>query len=413
MRFMLSVPVSRASFRLPAFVLAAALLAGCSAAGSGTTSAQNYPSDIAGTGELTAVTTRRSSGQMKQPWFGAERADASMVRIKLASPHQAGRFSLAGVGLRDWQITQVEPISSSELAGNTGGTRDVLLYVHGFNATFERAALDAARLSDALKFRGDTMLFSWPSRDSVFDYLADRESAVWSRDALEDALNTLLSNPTVGRVHIVAHSMGSMLTVEALRQVQSSNRGNMSRFGAIVFASPDIDVDSFSSSVRRMGALHQKMTVISAKDDRALAISAGLAGGKRVGRAETAALEKLGIKVVDASGMGGFLRHDTFLADAGVQKIVIQAIADARSGASTSSPSPVPVFQRNLPVTQAPLAAPVASPPFAEPVSAAPPAPPTSVAPATVSTPSAVPAPVDQPMAETTPAPGAAPSSLY
>ena len=79
-----------------------------------------------------------------------------------------------------------------DLAGNSGGTRDVLLYVHGFNSSFETAALDAARLSDALKFRGDTVLFSWPSRDSVFDYLADRESALWSRDALEDTLDNLI-----------------------------------------------------------------------------------------------------------------------------------------------------------------------------------------------------------------------------
>lgn len=371
------------------------LLAGCT--GTNSDSGRNYPSDIAGRPDLTAVTTRKSTGAAK-PWFGAERAAAaSMVRVRLASPHQAGRFSLVAAGLRDWTITQVEPISALELVGNSGGTRDVLVYVHGFNASFERAALDAARLSDALKFRGDTVLFSWPSRDSVFDYLADRESALWSRDALEDTLEKMISNPTVGRVHIVAHSMGSMLTVEALRQVHASNRGNMSRFGAIVFASPDIDVDSFSASVRRLGGLHRQMTVITAQDDRALAISAGLAGGKRVGRAEAAALQKLGIEVVDASGMGGFLRHDTFLADTGVQKVVIQAIANAHSGTVNAAPSPFPVFQRNLPVTQQPLAAP-ATPPTAP-----------------AATPAAVPPPADMPMATTAPVPAAAPapSSLY
>jgi esterase/lipase superfamily enzyme len=401
-RFMFSVQAS--SFQLPAIVMAALLLAGCQTGGQ-SSAARTYPSDIAEAGEITAVTTRRSTGAQKSPWFGSERADPSMVRVRLASPYQAGRFSMASSS-GTWKIAQVEPITAPELSGEAGGTRDVLLYVHGFNNTFDRAATDAARLSDALRFRGDTVLFSWPSRDSVFDYVADRESALWSRDALEDVLDSLLSNPTVGRVHVVAHSMGGMLTVESLRQLQSSNKGNMSRFGAIVFASPDIDADGFASSIRRLGGLHQKMTVISAQDDRALAIAASLAGGKRVGRADPAALEKLGIKVVDASGMGGFLRHDTFLADAGVQKIVIQAIADASSGGGmNSTPSPVPVFQRDLPVSQQPLAAP-----------------PTAVAPATASTPApsvqpapvqAVPvemAPVQAPVA-TTPAP--TPSSLY
>lgn len=380
--------------RFPVLVFMALFVAGCQSSGESAVG-RTYPSDIAETGELTAVTTRKSTGALKQPWFGAERADASTVQVKLASPYQAGRFSMSS----DWKITHVDQQPSLTLTGNAGGTRDVLLYVHGFNATFERAALDAARLSDALKFRGDTVLFSWPSRDSVFDYLADRESATWSRDALEDMLNSLLANPTVGRVHIVAHSMGSMLTVESLRQVQASNKGNMSRFGAIVFAAPDIDVDSFSASIRRLGSLPRQMTVISAKDDRALAISASLAGGKRVGREETAALEKMGIKVVDASGMGGFLRHDTFLADAGVQKIIMQAIADAGNGTTNSAPLPVPVFQPNLPVTQEPLA----SVPAPAPVTA----------PAPVATPITVPARAPAPVAATAPPPAPAPSSLY
>jgi esterase/lipase superfamily enzyme len=400
---MFSAPVfSRAIFRPSAILFAAGLLAGCGT-DSGSEAAKTYPSDIADQGELTVVTTRKSAGP-KAPWYGSQRADASVARIKYVSPYHAGRLSMASAGLADWKIAAVEPQPSLTFAGDAGGPRDVLVYVHGFNATFERAALDAARLSDALKFRGDTLLFSWPSRDSVFDYMADRESAVWSRDALEDVLNSLLSNQNVGRVHIVAHSMGSMLAVEALRQVQNSNKGNLGRFGAIVFASPDIDVDSFSASVRRLGGLRQQMTVISAKDDRALAIAAGLAGGKRVGRTETAALEQLGIKVVDASGMsGGFLQHDTFLHDTGVQKIVIQAIADARNG--TTAPSSVPLFEPNLPVTQEPLAAVPAPAAAVAPAPAAPaPAAPTAAVPA---------APAYSPAAAPAPAPAAAPSPLY
>ncbi len=48
--------------------------------------------------------------------------------------------------------------------------------------------LDAARLSDGIKFRGATMVFSWPSKAGFFDYAYDRESAVWSRDAFERVL---------------------------------------------------------------------------------------------------------------------------------------------------------------------------------------------------------------------------------
>ena len=78
------------------------------------------------------------------------------------------------------------------------GMRDVLLYVHGFNQTFETAALDAARLSDGIGFRGETMVFSWPSKAKLFDYGYDRESAMWSRDALEQVLSGLITSPAVG-----------------------------------------------------------------------------------------------------------------------------------------------------------------------------------------------------------------------
>ncbi len=62
-----------------------------------------------------------------------------------------------------------------------------------------------------------------------------------------------------------------------------------SRIGAVVFAAPDIDMDIFSSSVRRIGPLAGKITVIAATNDRALALSGQMAGGMtRVGAAEKA-----------------------------------------------------------------------------------------------------------------------------
>ena len=66
------------------------------------------------------------------------------------------------------------------------------------------------------------------------------------------------------------------------------------RLGAVVFASPDIDMDVFSSSIERIGPLARKITIITATNDLALAVSAQLAGGiTRVGAAEKAALERL------------------------------------------------------------------------------------------------------------------------
>lgn len=294
--------------------------------------------DVAVEPTMWVVTTRKPvNGARADPWFGSERAtQMSIARVRLASPTLAGRFSLAATGLVDWQIEGVERVPSlsvGQSSAGSGDVRDVLLYVHGYNQSFASATLDAARLADAVNFRGDTVAFSWPSSNKLLDYIGDRETALWSRDALETTLESLLANPTVGHVHIIAHSMGSMLTIEGLRQIyaRSADRA-VDKIGAIVFASPDLDIGIFSSSVRRMPPLAQRMTIVIAADDRALAVAGKMAGGTRVGSAEKAKLEALGLKVIDASGLGwGILNHDLFLRNARLQELIERAITASKS----------------------------------------------------------------------------------
>ena len=274
---------------------------------------------------LSVVTTRRpTDGAAAEPWFGSDRGTKmSMAQVRLASPAQAGRFSLAATGLVDWRISQVNMVPSLSL-----GEGDVLLYIHGFNQSFETAALDAARLADGLRFSGETVLFSWPSHNKLFDYIADRESATWSRDALETTLESLITRPGPGRVNIVAHSMGAMLAVEGLRQVYAKHGPQLAdRMGAVILAAPDLDIDVFSSSIARMRPLADRITVITSNDDRALAVVTSLSGGPRVGRVQKAKLEAQGLKVVDTSGAGwGIINHDLFLSNAGVRKVIARAI---------------------------------------------------------------------------------------
>ncbi len=230
-----------------------------------------------------------STAPARKPWFGPERASAMTVARAQLTPPDDGRFSLASVGLVDWQLDKIEQVGQiGDLVAPAAGGHDVLIYVHGYNTTFETAALDAARLSDGIKFVGETMVFSWPSRASLLDYGYDRESAMWSRDALQQVLDGLIASPLIGHIHIVAHSIGTMLTMEALRQLYAQlGEEAVNRIGAVVFASPDIDMDGFSSSVQRIGPLAPKITVIAATNDRALAVSRWIAGGiTRVGAAE-------------------------------------------------------------------------------------------------------------------------------
>ena len=167
---------------------------------------------------ILVATTRKPVGDAaSKPWFGAERGKLSVGRAKLVPP-EAGRFSLASVGLDDWRLDKVELLPRpSAIYGE--GARDVLIYVHGFNQTFETATIDGARLAQGVAFGGDAVVFSWPSKAKLLDYAYDRESAMWSRDALEQVLTGFIRSRTTGRVHVVAHSVGTSVTMEALRQI--------------------------------------------------------------------------------------------------------------------------------------------------------------------------------------------------
>jgi esterase/lipase superfamily enzyme len=311
------------------------MLGGCATFAS--TGARFDASEISANPTVQVATNRKPvDGAHAKPWFGPERASGlSVARAKLTPPDD-GRFSLSSVGLEDWRLDAIEPVPQiGDLPGQPSGGHDMLIYVHGFNQTFETAVLDAARLSDGIRFRGDTMAFSWPSKAKLLDYGYDRDSAMWSRDALEKVLDGLMASPTVGRLNLVAHSIGTMLTMEALRQLYA-HQGDMvaDRLGAVVFASPDIDMDVFASSVEHIGPIARNITVLTATNDRALALSRWMAGGMtRVGAAQKAQLERLGLHVIDASQEGwGIVNHDLFLSNGRIRQVIRHAV-DSPTGA--------------------------------------------------------------------------------
>jgi len=152
---------------------------------------------------------------------------------------------------------------------------------------------------------------------------------MWSRDGFERVLSSIVSVSGTGRVHIVSHSMGTMLTLESLRQLYARYGDTVTgRIGAVVFAAPDIDMDVFSSSINLIGPLAGKITVIAATNDRALELSGRIAGFmKDAGATEKATIERLGVRVIDASDAGwGIINHDLFLSNAEVQRVIRRSI---------------------------------------------------------------------------------------
>jgi esterase/lipase superfamily enzyme len=186
--------------------------------------------------------------------------------------------------------------------------RHVLLFIHGYNTRFEEAVFRFAQIAHDAGAPVVPVLFTWPSRGKLFDYVYDRDSATYSRDALEVLLQAMAKNPNVGEISILAHSMGNFVAVEALRQMVIRNRTMSPKIKDIMLASPDIDFEVFRRQIAEIEASDKSppITLFVSKDDRALRASSLLAGSEpRLGAVDPNAepyktvLEKAGVHVLD------------------------------------------------------------------------------------------------------------------
>jgi len=73
---------------------------------------------------------------------------------------------------------------ASHLSGRVGSNRDILLYVHGFNVSYDEARFRLAQISHDGRFGGVAVLYTWPATGSLLDYGAAKENATAARDAL-------------------------------------------------------------------------------------------------------------------------------------------------------------------------------------------------------------------------------------
>ncbi|MFN4154283.1 MAG: alpha/beta hydrolase [Paracoccaceae bacterium] len=164
---------------------------------------------------------------------------------------------------------------AGDLRSNDG---EAIIFVHGFNNTFSEGVYRIAQMAHDLDLPGTIVHYSWPSAAQPLGYVYDRDSALFARDGLERLLIEV-EKAGARRVVLVAHSMGSALVMEALRQVAiRNNSGVMDRISGVVLISPDIDVDVFRAQALAIPKLPQPFVVFSSERDRILRLSATLTG---------------------------------------------------------------------------------------------------------------------------------------
>ena len=102
-----------------------------------------------------------------------------------------GRNDITLAGERELDDDEFRAELASHISGRVGVNRDALVFVHGFNTSFDEARLRATQIAADAHFGGVMVLFTWPSKSDVFGYVSDKDSATASRDALQGLLHDL------------------------------------------------------------------------------------------------------------------------------------------------------------------------------------------------------------------------------
>jgi pimeloyl-ACP methyl ester carboxylesterase len=114
---------------------------------------------------------------------------------------------------------------------------------------------------------------SWPSRGRLFDYRLDLDNATYSRSDLAHLIRIASISTSVAEITILAHSMGSWVAVEALRQLALEDGGTSPKVKNLVLASLDLEIEVLRKQIEDMGLHRPKVTLFVSRNDRALQLS--------------------------------------------------------------------------------------------------------------------------------------------
>jgi len=184
---------------------------------------------------------------------------------------------------------------------------DVVLFVHGFNMSFDESLEITLRMVERTGLQAIPVAYSWPSQATFSDYGVDYDRNEWTIDHLKDFIEDLVNALPEGKVlHIVAHSMGNRAVLEALAHIDLPQR----RLGQLVMIAPDVDAEIFKDLVLRSGAF-PRTTLYVSNHDWALRAAGWLRpGAPRAGDARKQYVVIKGMDTIDASPLkAGIVGH--------------------------------------------------------------------------------------------------------
>jgi esterase/lipase superfamily enzyme len=243
-------------------------------------------------------------------------------------------------------------------------SKEVYLYVHGYNNTFEYAAMRTATLWHFLGRQGVPFLYSWPAAypDWFRGYNYDRESSEFTVFHLKQTVQAITSCPEVEKLNIIAHSRGTDVTLNMLREIWISRRDqwmedrsrgepNDTKLGTVVIAAADIDMNVFQQRFAAEWLVMPMDTIVFylSQGDRAIGLSRWLfASLNRIGKLKftdlsTEARDKMlmtdRVQVIDSQVDTDMLGHSYFIDNPAVLSDLILLLREKRGpGADNGRP---------------------------------------------------------------------------
>jgi esterase/lipase superfamily enzyme len=285
------------------------------------------------------VALREQMSETTGPVYGGARAKDGVVHygycdVTIPKTHRIGMVEKPVLGLEDEKehvmLRHVEELKQDaffDLVKQQLGERDLdrrncFVFVHGYNVSFEKAALRTAQIHSDLKFTGVPMFYSWPSRATVRGYPYDRNVIDVGRVQLKNFLLDTVRRTDAKRIHVIAHSMGADAVSRAIQEMDGEGK----IFDQIVLAAPDVDADVFREQIApRMQKLANRTTVYCSRNDLALHASYAFNDSVRLGDSSRGIFVLEGLDTIDASdidtdllGHSYFGDCNTLLADVGL-----------------------------------------------------------------------------------------------
>lgn len=305
------------------------------------------------------VATTRKPDPSPALMFGGLRSDAiAFASVDVSVPPDSVRTvgeiqwpkALPGNPATDFVTRRTSVLDRREAVAlvhgrlRTSHKRQVLVFVHGFNNTFEDAVYRFAQIVHDSGTDAVPVLFTWPSKGNVLAYGYDHDSSTYSRDQLESVLRALVADPEVQDVSILGHSMGNWLVLESLRQMAIRDGRVAAKIKNVLLAAPDVDVGIAREQIADMGPQKPAFALFISRSDKALEVSKDLWGSTaRLGSIDPlqepyrTVLERDKIAVYDLTGLkSGGLDHTTFATSPRIVEVIGSRLAAGQAMTETN-----------------------------------------------------------------------------